>query len=348
MALSAEDQQLVANMRQREFNVKKRQRAANAIAHQSRRYRRVVLFLTALVLASVLAAAFIFITSIHHDWLVQKWRLKVVLAAFGAIVGVLLAHVSLHTRPGQRLLAREKLRLTQKHSGELQAGRRWTPFYYQGEDISRYVPQILYVLESEQRFDSVQAALEFVKQHDRETAQAQAHALEQFNAVAAQTNLMVVSSVNAQGRPSIRVRRFVTTDRPGRWYATSAPGSPQAHEFDEGKAAVITVPTEDGATISSNNVRIRRAGKTLTDIGDLFRAQVPGYLDGMTDEDQRSELVYELTLQSAEVDSWGSHDVVSLREVNELRNGRVVEQDDVVPRQRERREVHGPGQDGHF
>ncbi|TVZ03768.1 hypothetical protein EAS64_14990 [Trebonia kvetii] len=65
---------------------------------------------------------------------------------------------------------------------------------YQGEDISHYVPQILYVIDSEQRFDSVQAALEFVKQHHHENTQAGAHGLQQFEAVAAQTNLVVVSS----------------------------------------------------------------------------------------------------------------------------------------------------------
>src|SRR5579862_4550222 len=96
MALSAEDQQLIESMRQREFSVKKGQRAVNAISYESRRYRRVLLLLTALVLACVLTAVFIGVTSIHHDWLVQRWRLKVVLAAFGAIVGSLLARASLH------------------------------------------------------------------------------------------------------------------------------------------------------------------------------------------------------------------------------------------------------------
>jgi uncharacterized integral membrane protein len=314
MAISAEDQQLVADMRNREFNIKKRNRAANAISYESRRYRRVLAILTAVILACVLTAAFIGITSIHHDWLVRTWRLKVVLAAFGAIIGSLLAQALVHTRLGRRLLASEELRLNKKYSGELHAGRRWMPFYYQGEDISGYVPQILYVLESEQRFDSVQAALEFVKQHQHENTQEHAHALRQFNAVAAQTNLMVLSSVNAQGRLVSQVRRFVTTDRPGRWYAAIAPGSPQADEFAEGKVALTTVPTEGGATISSNRVRIRRAGKTLMDIADLYRAQVPGYLDGMTEEDQRVEPVYELTLQSAEVDSWNGHHVLSFWE----------------------------------
>ena len=252
----------------------------------------------------------------HHDWLVQKWRLKVTLAVFAAVIGSLLARGMLQTRLGQRLRANDEVRLTRKYSGELHAGRRWMQFYYGDEDISPYVPQILYVLESEHRFDSVPAALDFVKQHYDENTEAQERALRQFNAVAAQTSLMVLSSVNAQGQPSSRVMRFVKSDRPGVWYSTTAPDAPKVLEFDEGKVALITVPTEGGATISSNNVRIRRAGKTLMDIADLYRAQVPRYLDGMTEEDQRYELVYELTLQSAQVDSWGSRDLVSLRELN--------------------------------
>ena len=52
----------------------------------------------------------------------------------------------------------------------------------------------MYVIDSQQRFDSVQAALEFVKQHHHENTQAGAHGLQQFEAVAAQTNLVVLAS----------------------------------------------------------------------------------------------------------------------------------------------------------
>jgi hypothetical protein len=211
MALSAEDQQLVANMRSREFNIKKGNRAASVIAHKSRRRRRVLVFLTALVLACAVAGVFIGVTSVHHGWLTQRWRLKLVLGALGAIIGTLAAEAFWKTRLGRRLLASGELRLTQKYSGDLHAGRRWTPFYYRGEDISSYVLQLLYVLESEQRYDSVPAALEFVKRHQREKTQAQAYALQRLNAVAAQTNAMVLSNVNAQGQVASRVRRFVKT-----------------------------------------------------------------------------------------------------------------------------------------
>ena len=174
------------------------------------------------------------------------------------------------------------------------------------------MPEILYTLKSEQRFDSVGDALEFVKRHHHENSQAQAHALRQFNAVAGQTNLAVLSSVNAQGRPSSRVMRFVKSGRPGVWYATSAPQTPKIHELDLGRVAMITVPTANGALISSNRLRIRRSEKSFNDVADLYRDQAPGYLDGMTEEDQRLEVVYEISLESAKVDSWVSHDLVVL------------------------------------
>jgi hypothetical protein len=51
-------------------------------------------------------------------------------------------------------------------------------------------------------------------------------------------------------------------------------------------------------------VRLRRAGKSFLDVAELYRAQVPRYLDGMTDEDQAAEVVYELVIESARVSSW--------------------------------------------
>jgi Pyridoxamine 5'-phosphate oxidase-like len=315
MALSAEDQRLLASMRQRELSLKKRQLAANAIFHESRRYRRVLVVLVTLAVACVVTGIILSEKKVHDGWL-SAWRPAVLIAVISAVIGPLLGQRLLRTRPGRRMLANKGLRLNRKYIGDLHFSRRWREFYYQGEDISYYVPQILYVIESEQRFDSVREALEFAKQHHDESAETMAHELQQFNAVAAQTNLMVLSSVNARGRPSSRVMSFVKTERLGVWYVTTPPDTPKVRELDAGQVALVTVPTQDGATISSNHARIRRAGKTLLDVAGLYRSQAPGYLDGMTEEDQRAELVYELTLQSAKVDSWTSHDLVSLREQN--------------------------------
>ncbi len=76
----------------------------------------------------------------------------------------------------------------------------------------------------------------------------------------------------------------------------------------------MTPPTESGATIGSNRVRIRRAPMPFPEVADLYRAQVPGYVDRLTEDEQQRELVYELTLQSAKVDTWLDHEVVEFRD----------------------------------
>ena len=213
------------------------------------------------------------------------------------------------------LLAKKEGRLRTEHTSELHAGRRWQPFYYQDEDISAYVPQILYFIEGEQRFDSVQAALAFAKENPPDNTTFAWRALDMFNKVAAQTNLVVVSSADEAGTPSSRVMRFVKSDRPGVWYVTTAPKGNRVHEFDKRSDR-----TDDshrrrlGATIGSNRVQIRRAPIRFPEVADLYRAQVPGYVDRLTEEEQQRELVYELTLQSAKVDTWLEHEVVEFRD----------------------------------
>lgn len=298
MGLSVQDQQLVANMKERELHIKKRQRAANMIVHETRQYQRMLIAAVALAGACVAAGVYLSNTRSEHG-LLHDWHLPVLVAVAGAVIGVMIGQGLLRTRPGRRLIARKQARLHRKYSGDLHAGRRWMQFFFQGEDISCYVGQILYVLESERRFDSVREALAFVKKGHHANTLAQARALRHFNAVAAQTDLVVVSSVAADGIPSSRLMRFVTTDRPGVWYVTSAPETPKIPELEQGTVALLTVPTEDGATISINRVRIRRSGKAFMDVAGLYQAQVPGYLDGMTEEEQHLEVVYELTLQSA-------------------------------------------------
>jgi hypothetical protein len=267
--------------------------------------------------AALVAGVFVAVESTRRDWS-GFWRPAVVILVVTAIFGVLLGQSLLRTRRGQRLLTNKERRLHQKYSGDLHAGRRWLPFYYRGEDISTYIPQILYVIESERRFDSVHDALAFVKYHSRDSTKINAHELNKFNAVAAQANLVVVSSTNEAGQPTSRIMNFVKTEKPGVWYVTTAPDGPKAHEFDRGQIALITPPSETGATISSNRVHIKRADETFLDIADLYRAQVPGYVDGMTEAEQRIELVYELTLQSAKVDTWLEHDLVVFCEPGEV------------------------------
>ena len=76
----------------------------------------------------------------------------------------------------------------------------------------------------------------------------------------------------------------------------------------------MTPPTESGATIGSNRVQIRRAPIRFPEVADLYRAQVPGYVDRLTEDEQQREQVYELTLQSARVDTWLEREVVEFRD----------------------------------
>lgn len=302
------DRVLLDHMRQREFNLKKRQRAATAIAHEERRFRFLILLSAALVTALALTAV-LFLTHVTFDDARGRGPLLLVGFLAGAVLGLLVGLGFLSTRPGKRLLNDHSAKLRVKYSGDLHAGRRWSQFYYKREDISPFIPQILYSIESERRFSSIDEALAFVKSHAHERTAFLERGLRLFDELAAQTNLAVVSSADAEGRPSSRYMRFVTTERPGIWYVTSAPDAPKAHEFEHGSVAIMTIPDGAGGTISSNRVTIRRADVTFPQIAHLYEQQAPRYLDGMSDEDQAREAVYELTFESARVDSWTDHEL---------------------------------------
>ncbi|MDF1604128.1 hypothetical protein [Nocardioides sp. YIM 152315] len=309
MPLSPADHELVADMKQRALHLKSRQRAADRILYELRRFRVILLALAAVVVAAAVTGFATLVQSTLPDR-PGSWRQALVVAVIGAWLGVHLGQSLLRTDRGRRLLDGKEGRLRQKYSGDLHSGRRWLQFYYQGEDISAYVPQVLYFIEGERRFDSVDAALAFAKDSRRESHAFAARALETFNEVAARTNTLVVASTDETGRPSSRIMRFVRSERPGVWFVTAAPDGPKVHEFDLGRIALVTQPTESGATISSNRVRIERAGVPFGAVAGLYRAQVPGYADGMTETEQQRELVYELTLQSARVETWLDHEVV--------------------------------------
>ena len=154
MPLSPADQALIADMKQRELHLKSRQRATDAILYEVRRYRTVCVALVGVVGAAAGAGIFLVVNSTLPDrpgW----WRLMLVNIVLGAILGVQLGQSLLRTPWGRRLLAKKEGRLRAEYTSELHAGRRWQSFYYQDEDISAYVPQILYFIEGEQRFDSV-------------------------------------------------------------------------------------------------------------------------------------------------------------------------------------------------
>jgi hypothetical protein len=309
MPPTPEDAELLDSMRQRELHVKRRQRTADLILFQVRRYRASLVVLasvTCALLVTIIFQAVVSAATNRKGW----WLPTLVVVALGLALGENLGHRLLRTRRGRALLARREGRLRRKHSGELHAGRRWLPFYYRGEDISPFVAQILYLVESEHRFDSVQEALDFARANRPARAAFDERTARRFDAVAAETKRVVVSSADESGEPSSRLMRFVTSERPGVWYVTTAPDSPKVHELDLGRIAILTAPTESGATISSNQVTVRRAPLGFRDVVDLYRAQVPGYIDGMTEEEQDRELVYEVSLRSARLETWLERDVL--------------------------------------
>jgi hypothetical protein len=309
MALSPADQALVADMRQRELHLKSRQRAADAIRYAVRRYRTVLVALTGLV-GGVLGVGIYFAVDSALVNRPEWWRPLVVNAVLGVVIGVQVGRSLLRSMWGRRRLARYEATLRRRYTSELHAGRRWQSFYYRDEDISAYVPQILYAIDSEQRFDSVEAALAFAKESRHDSTTFAWRARDAFTAVATETNAVVVSTVDESGVPASRIMRFVRSDRPGVWYITTAPEGNKVRAFEGGRIAVLTAPTESGATISSNQVRIRRAALGFHEIAGLYRVQVPGYVDRLTEEEQERELVYELTLLSAKVDTWLEREVV--------------------------------------
>lgn len=98
---------------------------------------------------------------------------------------------------------------------------------------------------------------------------------------------------------------------------STAPQGPKVREFDSGRTAVVTLPTESRATISSNRVEIRRLGAPFDTVAELYRAQVPDYAEAMTEEETRREIVYTVTFKSAQVDTWTEHYVVDFEDSDE-------------------------------
>lgn len=315
MPLSAADQEVISRMKQRELHLKARQRTANTISYEMRRYRGLFTAATAATGAIVVAGIFVAVESKIIGQF-GFWRGTILVLVVGAVFGGLVGHNLLASERGRRRLAAKEAILLRRYRSHLQAGRRWLEFYYAGEDISPYIPQILYAIENEQRFDSVESALAAAKDrhYELDNAKIASRPRELFDSIAAQTNLVVMASRDEAGRPSSRLMNFVRSDQAGRWYLTTAPDSPKVGQFDRGPVALLTAQTASGGTISSNQVQLKRSERTFQSVAELYRAQVPGYVEGMTEDEQQHELVYELTLRSAKVETWMERGVVVFAE----------------------------------
>ncbi|WP_062388707.1 hypothetical protein [Demequina iriomotensis] len=303
MALSREDQAVVAEMEQRQLHLKRRQRATSSMQFELKRYETLVVaavVAAVVVLDVALYAAAVSTFPTRPAW----WLLGLVSVAVAGALGVTAGRELLRRPWGRRLVARKAQRLRDKYSGDLHAGRRWLEFYYRDEDVAAYVPQILSFIETG-RFDSVGEALAYAKETSRRKGDIFAdRAAALFADVASRASVLVLSSVDDDGQPVSRLMRFVTTDRPGTWYVTRSPQGTKEGELDTGRIAVVTVPTDAGATITSTRASIRRAEVAFADVAALFDARVPGFSDGMTEEEAALEAVYELTIEDATVDTW--------------------------------------------
>ncbi len=310
MPLDPTEQALLDDMKFRELNIKRQKRATDAIIYREGRFRAGLLTVAG-VLFAALGAVVLFEIRRHLLDRVGWWLPGVVIVALCAIAGVELGRDFLRSRFGRSLMAKRERALRERYAPELNTGRRWQQFFYKGEDIAPYVPQVLYFLESDRRFNTIDEALAFAKENRPADTLFAAQAAKAFEKVANETNLLVISSVGANGVPSSRLMRFVKSGRPGVWYMSMPPEGPKVREFDDGGVAIVTIPTGDGESLTSNRIDIRRAPFALDKIADLYEEQVPGYLDGVTEEEQQRELVYELTLRTARVDTWISHEHVN-------------------------------------
>lgn len=303
MPLDPAQAELVEAMKYRELQIKRKQRATDAVLYRERRFRTVLVLSVGLVAAAV--TALVIFDFLRRTLDRVGWPpLAIAVVVLSIVVGVQLGRQLLGTRVGAKVMGSRERQLRKRYAEELNTGRRWTQFYYKGEDIAPYVPQILYFLESDPRFSTIDEALAFAKETRRVDGLLAVQAAKQFAKVAESTNLLVISSVGEDGTPSSRLMQFARSGRPGVWYIATTPDRPKVREFDEGRVALVTLPTPAGGTINSNRVGIARAPFTLDKVADLFEQQIPGYLDGVTEDEQRRELVYELTLQSARVDTW--------------------------------------------
>ncbi|WP_270309286.1 pyridoxamine 5'-phosphate oxidase family protein [Weissella confusa] len=306
------DEQLVAHMKLREHHMKRRQVTTNKIFRLQKRVKQVTTLIGTLVSTIILMAILIYSPLDVRERLQGLPRVDVLIFVGLLIIMSFIMHKMIECGTMKRFFKRQSAKIRRRYSGELHAGRRWIQFYYKGRDIGPLIPQILYYVDSEGEFDSVDTAINHI---DQTVGRLQKAGVEKFQRYARLTNQVILSSIRSDGKPSSRLMRFVKVpDRPNVWLMASAPDTPKIAELTNNRVAIFTPPTRDGATISSNNVSIVQAPYHLEAVTDLFKEQVHGYLDGMNEEDLATEIVFELTIHSAKLDTWTDHSLAVLDE----------------------------------
>lgn len=307
---SKEDKVLLEEMVVRERNMKRRRDISGLMLHKLRLFkRRLVAFLT-VISSGLLLGFYSTFEQFKSMSIVSVIEVNVLVAAILVLFTSYFWQLMLKYWPLKNLISWYKTRLRTMYAGPLLASKRWLQFYYKGRDISPYIPQILYYLQNESALKTVDEVLAFI---DGETpSEVKEHnVLDKFRRFIGETNQMVLSTATADGIPSSRQMRFIVSpEKSNVWYFGSAPETPKIAELDLGKAAINTIPTSTGMTIASNKLSIKRSKYKLSDLADLYRIQVPGFMDGLLEADIDNEIIYEIVIESARLDTWTQHDQV--------------------------------------
>ncbi|WP_409021870.1 pyridoxamine 5'-phosphate oxidase family protein [Dellaglioa sp. P0083] len=308
--ISKEDKRLLDEMVVRERNMKKRRDISGLMLHKLRLFkRRLVAFLTVLS-TGILLGLYMTFEPFKMLSVVSIIEVNVLVAAILFLFTSYFWQIMLKHWPLKHLISWYKIKLRVTYAGPLLASKRWLQFYYKDRDISPYIPQILYYLQNESKLKTVDEVLAFIDEGTPSDVE-EHNVLDKFRRFIGETNQMVLSTASADGMPASRQMRFIVSpDKSNVWYFGSAPETPKIAELDLGKAAINTIPTSTGMTIASNRLSVKRSKYKLEDLAELYRAQVPGFMDGLLEEDIENEIIYEIVIKSARLDTWTQHDQV--------------------------------------
>lgn len=308
--ISKEDKRLLDEMVVRERNMKKRRDISGLMLHKLRLFkRRLVVFLTVLS-TGILLGLYMTFEPFKMLSVVSIIEVNVLVAAILFLFTSYFWQIMLKHWPLKHLISWYKTKLRVTYAGPLLASKRWLQFYYKDRDISPYIPQILYYLQNESKLKTVDEVLAFIDEGAPSEVE-EHNVLDKFRRFIGETNQMVLSTASADGMPASRQMRFIVSpDKSNVWYFGSAPETPKIAELDLGKAAINTIPTSTGMTIASNRLSVKRSKYKLADLAELYRVQVPGFMDGLLEEDIEDEIIYEIVIKSARLDTWTQHDQV--------------------------------------
>lgn len=308
--LSKKDQAIVDDMIVRERNMKNRQRVIGVIMHKRRLFKQRLVTYAAILTTVGFWVLYIGFARYDNLSIINIIQVNVLMTVILLFFNFYIWQRLVNYKPMQLLIKRYNNHLRVQYAGALLASKRWLQFYYHKREISRMIPQILYFLQTKPQFTSIDQVIAYI---DEQNANPHIHQndLQKFRKFINQTNEMMLSTSDKDGRPSSRQMRFIVLDEPNVWYFGTAPDTPKIEELDRGLAAIHTLPTKEGMTIASNRLRVYRSQYKLDDLADYYNAQVPGFMDSLSPEDRQREIIYAIELKSARLDSWTQHEEVT-------------------------------------